>query len=68
MTMGPHGARKTMTLAPHDGDTFSFQPVGENAVTRAGVAFQRDPTGQIARMIIDYYDRNGLGTFVRDPG
>ena len=68
MTMGPHGARKTMTLAPHDGDTFSFQPVGENAVTRAGVAFQRDPTGQIAKMIIDYYDRNGLGTFVRDPG
>lgn len=68
MTMGPDGARKTMTLAPHDGDTFSFQPVGENAVSRAGVAFRRGPTGQVSQMVIDYYDRTGLGTFIRDPG
>ena len=67
MTMGPDGARKTMTLVPHDGDTFSFQPVGENAVTRAGVAFQRGPSGDVARLVIDYYDRRGLGTFVLAP-
>ena len=53
------------SVRPHDGDTFSFRPVGENAVSRAGVTFQRDPGGAVTRLRIDYYDRNGLGTFVR---
>lgn len=65
MSMGPAGARRTWDLAPHDGDTFSFRPVGENAVPRAGVTFLRDPSGAVARLRIDFYDRNGLGTFMR---
>jgi len=66
MSMGPAGARQTWDLAPHDGDTFSFRPVGENAVPRAGVTFERDPRGAVARLRIDFYDRTGLGTFVRE--
>ena len=65
MAMGPEAARTTWQLAPYDGDTFTFEPVGENAVPTAGVSFRRDPSGDVARLVIDFYDRNGLGTFER---
>lgn len=65
MTLGPDAAHLSFDLAPHDGDTFSFQPVGENAVSRAGVRFQRRPDGAVSKLVIDYYDRTGLGSFVR---
>ncbi|WP_030192969.1 serine hydrolase [Streptomyces sp. NRRL S-87] len=46
-------------LTHYDGDTFSFETVGENAVGRTGVTF-KDGTVRI-----EYLDENGLGTFQR---
>lgn len=65
MSMGPPAARRTWDLVPHDGDVFSFRPVGENAVPRAGVRFLRDPPGAVSRLVVDFYDRTGLGSFAR---
>lgn len=67
MRLGPDDARRRFELEPHDGDTFSFRPPGENAVPRAGVTFLRDPAGAVARLVIDFYDQRGLGSFVREP-
>lgn len=64
LSLGPRP--ETWALAPHDGDTFTFRPVGENAVPRAGVSFRRDPDGSVSSLQIDFYDRTGLGTFVRE--
>lgn len=63
MEMGPRP--EAWELARHDGDTFTFQPIGENAVPRAGAAFERLPDGTVSRVVIDFYDRTGLGAFVR---
>lgn len=66
MTLGPEGAPNTWMLTPYDGDIFSFETIGENAVGRAGVAFRRYPDGTVSDAVIDFYDRTGLGTFRRD--
>lgn len=63
MELGPRP--ETFELTHHDGDTFTFQPIGENAVPRAGVTFGRQPEGVVSRLVIDFYDQTGLGTFVR---
>ncbi|MGW7452687.1 serine hydrolase [Streptomyces sp. NPDC054787] len=47
----------TFPLTHYDGDTFSFETVGENAVGRTGVTFTD------GRMRVEYLDANGLGTF-----
>ncbi|MEU9230863.1 serine hydrolase [Streptomyces subrutilus] len=44
-------------LTHYDGDTFSFETVGENAIGRTGVTFTD------GRMRVEYLDANGLGTF-----
>jgi CubicO group peptidase (beta-lactamase class C family) len=66
MTLGPESAPNTWVLAPDGGDTFTFEPVGENAVERAGVAFRRSADGTVRGVIIDIFDQRGLGTFLRD--
>ncbi|MBT5416088.1 MAG: DUF3471 domain-containing protein, partial [Rhodospirillaceae bacterium] len=63
MTLGPADAPTTRALMPYDGDTFTFETFGENAVGPTGAAFSRDPSGAVSELILEYYDRNGLGTF-----
>ncbi|MEQ9331759.1 serine hydrolase [Thalassobaculum sp.] len=65
MTLGPQSARTSFSLTHYDGDTFIFVPPGENASLIAGVGFRLDPSGGVSEAVIDFYDRNGLGTFVR---
>jgi hypothetical protein len=65
MTMGPQAAPTTFTLSHFDGDTFSFQTIGENANGLAGAIFNIGDDGKASKVVIDFYDRTGLGTFVR---
>ena len=65
MALGPTGALTTLNLAPYDGDTFTFETVGENWVGRAGAAFRRDSSGTVSAVVVDFYDQAGLGTFRR---
>jgi CubicO group peptidase (beta-lactamase class C family) len=64
MELGPRPG--TWELSHHDGDTFTFKPIGENAVPRAGITFERRSDGFVSGLVIDFYDQTGLGTFLRD--
>jgi CubicO group peptidase (beta-lactamase class C family) len=71
MTMGPQDAPTTFALAHFDGDTFSFETVGENANGLAGAIFTLGGFtlrggDKAQEVVLDYYDRTGLGTFVRE--
>ncbi len=46
-------------------DTFSFETIGENANGIAGAIFTVGDDGKASKVVLDYYDRTGLGTFVR---
>ncbi|MGW6568045.1 serine hydrolase [Streptomyces sp. NPDC054975] len=59
LALGPEP--ETYPLTHYDGDTFSFETRGENAVGRTGVTFSAD--GRTVR--VEYLDTNGLGTFRR---
>lgn len=64
LRLGPDGMR--FPLTPFDGDTFSFETTGENAVGRTGVTFTVGEGGTATRMTVERLDGNGLGTFTRD--
>ncbi|MEV6203422.1 serine hydrolase [Streptomyces sp. NPDC051771] len=49
-------------LTHYDGDVFSFETRGENAVGRTGVTFAGDGKS----FTVEYLDREGLGTFTRE--
>ena len=66
MAMGPQGAPVTFPLTHFDGDTFSFETIGENANGLAGAIFTLGEDGHATKVVVDYYDRTGLGTFVRE--
>lgn len=68
MTLGPADSSTTRALRPFDGDTFTFETFGENAVGPAGAAFVRDDSGAVTAVVLDYYDTSGLGTFRRVAG
>ncbi|MFJ9942392.1 serine hydrolase [Streptomyces erythrochromogenes] len=57
LALGPKPMR--FPLKHYDGDTFSFETTGENAVGRTGVFFS-DGTFRV-----EYLDENHLGTFTR---
>ncbi|MFD7323142.1 serine hydrolase [Streptomyces sp. NPDC059875] len=59
LALGPKP--ETYRLTHYDGDTFSFETRGENAVGRTGVTFSAD--GKTVR--VEYLDGTGLGTFTR---
>jgi len=63
MTMGPQTAPTNFALTHFDGDTFSFETVGENANGLAGAIFAVGEGGNASKVTLDYYDRTGLGTF-----
>lgn len=65
MTMGPEATPTTFALSHFDGDTFSFETVGENANGLAGAIFTVGEDGKASKVVLDYYDRTGLGSFVR---
>lgn len=66
MQLGPEAGPTTFRLSHYDADTFSFPTVGENANGLAGAIFAAgDPAPSVR---LDFYDRSGLGTFVRADG
>ncbi|WP_308159514.1 DUF3471 domain-containing protein [Arthrobacter sp. ISL-65] len=65
MRMGPPGSPTTLPLTHFDGDTFSFESIGENANGLAGALFAETVRGSSPRVTLDFYDRTGLGTFTR---
>ena len=66
MTMGPAEAPTTFPLTHHSGDVFTFESIGENANGLAGALFAVDGGGTAASVRLDFYDREGLGTFTRE--
>jgi CubicO group peptidase (beta-lactamase class C family) len=66
MSMGPPDAPTTFPLTHHSGDVFTFESIGENADGPAGALFAVDEAGTATSVRLDFYDRTGLGTFVRE--
>jgi hypothetical protein len=52
-------------LAHYDGDVFSYQTVGENAVGLSGVTFTGSG-GRAGSVRVENLDHTGLGTFKRN--
>ena len=65
MRMGPSGSPTAFPLTHFDGDTFSFDSVGENANGLAGALFADPRGGASPSVTLDFYNRTGLGTFTR---
>ncbi|RDV12380.1 serine hydrolase [Arthrobacter sp. RT-1] len=65
MRMGPAGSPTSFPLTHFDGDTFSFETIGENANGLAGALFAGAGNGSSPSVTLDFYDRTGLGTFTR---
>jgi CubicO group peptidase (beta-lactamase class C family) len=72
LELGPAGRTTKFPLKHFDGDTFSFESIGENANGLAGAIF--DPgadgatpgaDGTASSVRLDFYDQTGLGTFTR---
>ena len=61
MTLGPDTME--FELTPYDGDTFLFTPPGENALGPTGIEFEV-VDGQAVSVTSEFYDLNGLGTWV----
>ncbi|MCX4777299.1 serine hydrolase [Streptomyces sp. NBC_01264] len=59
LSLGPEPM--VFPLTPYDGDTFSYETTGENAVGRTGVFFS--PADRTLR--IEHLDADHLGTFTR---
>ncbi|WP_255769087.1 serine hydrolase [Pseudarthrobacter sulfonivorans] len=65
MRMGPPASPTTFRLTHFDGNTFSFESIGENANGLAGALFAGPGGGSVPKVTLDFYDRTGLGTFTR---
>lgn len=65
MKMGPAAKATTFRLTHFDGDTFTFESIGENGNGLAGAIFTKGAGGTAARVRLDFYDQTGLGTFTR---
>ncbi len=59
------GQQKTFPLTHFQGDVFSFETVGENAVGRTGVTFTVGADGRASKFVVEAFDHDGLGTFTR---
>ena len=68
MRMGPDNKPTTFALTHFDGDTFSFETIGENGNGLAGAIFTARDRGSSQHVTLDFYDRTGLGTFTRRRG
>ncbi len=65
LKMGPAGNPTTFPLTHFDGDTFSFESIGENGNGLAGALFAGNGGGTAPSVTLDFYDKTGLGTFTR---
>jgi CubicO group peptidase (beta-lactamase class C family) len=65
MSMGPADRPTSFPLTPFDGDTFTFETIGENANGPSGAVFALGPDGRAATVELAFYDPTGLGTFTR---
>jgi CubicO group peptidase (beta-lactamase class C family) len=65
MRIGPPASPTIFPLTHFDGDTFSFESMGENANGLAGALFAGPGGGSSPSVTLDFYDRTGLGTFTR---
>ncbi|GER23091.1 serine hydrolase [Zafaria cholistanensis] len=65
MVLGPGERPTTFRLSHFDGDTFSFETIGENANGLAGAIFAPADGGRAVSVRLDFYDTTGLGTFTR---
>ncbi|MBA2946112.1 serine hydrolase [Streptomyces himalayensis] len=63
MQLGPKKMR--FRLRHYDGDTFSYETVGENASGLSGVTFSANSDGEITKVRVEALDETGLGTFTR---
>lgn len=63
--LGPDGGH-TFPIEPWDGDTWSFVPMGENSPegSLSSASFVRDGEA-IGSVVLGYFDKWGLGTWVR---
>lgn len=52
-------------LTHYDRDTFSWQPIGENALGRSGLSFLVEPDGRAATFNDEYLAIGGAGTLTR---
>jgi CubicO group peptidase (beta-lactamase class C family) len=66
LIIGP--MRQRYLMRHWDGDTFVYQPEGENAVALTGVMFTVDQDGVAKSLRIEYLDQHGEGGFSRLPG
>ncbi|MFO1104433.1 MAG: serine hydrolase [Methylocystis sp.] len=64
LNLGP--APTSYPLHHYSGDIFTFQPRGENAGGLSPVRFSRSGEEKATSVIIDYFNANGQGVFVRD--
>ena len=65
LKLGPAGKATTFRLTHYDGDTFSFNSIGENGNGLAGAIFSPGAGGAASSVKLDFYDQTGLGTFTR---
>jgi CubicO group peptidase (beta-lactamase class C family) len=65
LEMGPAGRTTKFRLNHFDGDTFSFESIGENGNGLAGAIFTPGAGGTASSVRLDFYDETGLGTFTR---
>jgi CubicO group peptidase (beta-lactamase class C family) len=72
ISLGPESDPQTFALAHFDGDTFTYQPVGENAYGPSGVTFTLGADGTASGVLIDILNHDGdgnvtgLGQLTRD--
>ncbi len=52
-------------LTHWDRDQFIYQPTGEMASGLSGVSFTIEPNGEAGRVLVEYWNINGQGTFER---
>lgn len=63
MALGP--GPEELPLTHWDGDVFSYEPTGENAMGISAVTFTVGPDGRATQVVVEALDALGLGTFTR---
>jgi CubicO group peptidase (beta-lactamase class C family) len=65
MALGPAKRRQRFALRHWSGDTYSYEPRGENAVGISAVRFRGGSSRHARAVTVESLDANGLGTFRR---
>ena len=66
LVFGPQ--RQVFPLRHWSGSLYVFETMGENALGLSGAEFLADPQGVVQQVILERYNKLGLGSFVRRPG